>query len=115
VIVLSRTTEPANIGATCRAMKTMGLTRLRLVDPLNPKGRTAQSLAHGAQDVLEDALVVARWKRRWPTARWSAGPPPAAASSASRRSCRRTTWRGASSSTPARATSRSSSAPSAPA
>jgi tRNA (cytidine32/uridine32-2'-O)-methyltransferase len=58
VIVLSRTTEPANIGATARAMKTMGLARLRLVDPLNPKGRTARSLAHGAQDVLDDAEVV---------------------------------------------------------
>jgi TrmH family RNA methyltransferase len=58
VIVLSRTSEPSNIGATCRAMKTMGLTQLRLVDPLNPKGRTARALAHGAQDVLDDALVV---------------------------------------------------------
>jgi len=58
IVVLSRTTEPANIGATCRAMKTMGLTKLRLIDPLNPKGRTAQSLAHGAQDVLEEAMVV---------------------------------------------------------
>lgn len=59
VVVLSRTTEPANIGATARAMKTMGLTRLRLVDPLNPKGRTARSLAHGAQDVLDAAAVIA--------------------------------------------------------
>jgi len=58
IVILSRTTEPANIGATCRAMKTMGLTKLRLIDPLNPKGRTAQSLAHGAQDVLEEAMVV---------------------------------------------------------
>jgi len=58
VIVLSRTTEPANIGAVCRAMKTMGLRTLRLVDPLNPKGRTARSVAHGAQDVLEAAEVT---------------------------------------------------------
>jgi len=57
VVVLSRTTEPSNIGATCRAMKTMGLSQLRLVDPLNPKGRTAQALAHGALDVLENAQV----------------------------------------------------------
>lgn len=58
VIVLSRTTEPSNVGATCRAMKTMGLSQLRLVDPLNPKGRTARALAHGALDVLESATVV---------------------------------------------------------
>jgi TrmH family RNA methyltransferase len=59
VVVLSRTTEPMNIGATCRAMKTMGLKHLRLIDPLNPKGRSARALAHGAEDILENAQVVA--------------------------------------------------------
>jgi TrmH family RNA methyltransferase len=57
VIVLSHTTEPANIGATCRAMKTMGLRRLRLVNPAHPKGRSARSLAHGAEDLLEAAEI----------------------------------------------------------
>ncbi len=58
VVVLSRTTEPMNIGAACRAMKTMGLKHLRLIDPLNPKGRSARALAHGAEDILEAAEVV---------------------------------------------------------
>ena len=58
VVVLSRTTEPMNIGAACRAMKTMGLKHLRLIDPLNPKGRSARALAHGAEDILDGALVV---------------------------------------------------------
>ncbi len=58
VVVLSRTTEPMNIGATCRAMKTMGLKHLRLIDPLNPKGRSARALAHGAEDILDNAEVV---------------------------------------------------------
>ncbi len=58
VIILSRTTEPMNIGATCRAMKTMGLKHLRLISPLNPKGRTARALAHGSEDILDNALVV---------------------------------------------------------
>ncbi len=58
VVVLSHTTEPMNIGATCRAMKTMGLKHLRLISPLNPKGRTARALAHGAEDILDQALVV---------------------------------------------------------
>ena len=58
VVVLSHTTEPMNIGAACRAMKTMGLQHLRLISPLNPKGRTARALAHGAEDVLDQALVV---------------------------------------------------------
>lgn len=57
VVVLSHTSEPSNVGATCRAMKTMGLSTLRLVAPLNPKGRTAQALAHGALDVLDAAEV----------------------------------------------------------
>jgi len=58
IVVLSRTTEPMNIGAACRAMKTMGLKHLRLIDPLNPRGRSARALAHGAEDILENAVVV---------------------------------------------------------
>lgn len=58
VVILSRTTEPMNIGAACRAMKTMGLRSLRLIAPLNPKGRSARALAHGAEDVLDGALIV---------------------------------------------------------
>jgi TrmH family RNA methyltransferase len=58
VVVLSRPTEPMNIGAACRAMKTMGLRHLRLISPLNPKGRSARALAHGAEDILDEALVV---------------------------------------------------------
>jgi tRNA (cytidine32/uridine32-2'-O)-methyltransferase len=58
IVVLSRTTEPMNIGASCRAMKTMGLKHLRLISPLNPKGRSARALAHGAEDILENAAVV---------------------------------------------------------
>ena len=57
VVVLSRTTEPMNIGATCRAMKTMGLKHLRLISPLNPKGRSARALAHGAEDILDNAEI----------------------------------------------------------
>jgi TrmH family RNA methyltransferase len=58
VVVLSNTTEPRNIGATCRAMKTMGLSALRLVAPNNAKGGVARSVAHGAEDILDDAVVV---------------------------------------------------------
>lgn len=58
IVVLSRPTEPMNIGAACRAMKTMGLRHLRLISPLNPKGRSARALAHGAEDILDQALVV---------------------------------------------------------
>jgi tRNA (cytidine32/uridine32-2'-O)-methyltransferase len=57
-IVLSHTSEPENIGATARAMKTMGLTNLTLINPLNPHGSRAKALAHGATDVLENARIV---------------------------------------------------------
>lgn len=57
VVVLSHTTEPRNIGSTCRAMKTMGLSALRLVAPINAKGGVARSVAHGAEDVLDAAEV----------------------------------------------------------
>jgi len=57
-IVLSHTTEPMNIGAAARAMKTMGLSRLVLIRPRDPFGERARALAHGAVDVLEAARVV---------------------------------------------------------
>ncbi|MDR2078294.1 MAG: RNA methyltransferase, partial [Treponema sp.] len=38
VIILCRPSEPGNVGAVCRAMKNMGLTRLRLVAPMFCKG-----------------------------------------------------------------------------
>lgn len=57
-IVLSHTTEPRNVGATARAIKTMGLSRLVLISPHDPYGERARALAHGAEDVLDGAQVV---------------------------------------------------------
>lgn len=56
-IVLSHTSHPGNIGATARAMKTMGLSRLVLVNPLHFPDPQAEAMAAGATDVLEHALV----------------------------------------------------------
>lgn len=56
-IVLSRTTEPMNIGAAARAMKAMGLSDLRLIHPRDPFGERARALAHGAEDLLERARI----------------------------------------------------------
>lgn len=58
-VVLMRTTHPGNIGATARAMKTMGLSRLVLVQPASFPDPVADARASGAQDVLEKAQVVA--------------------------------------------------------
>lgn len=56
-IILVATTHPGNIGSTARAMKTMGLKRLYLVNPnLNPY-RKAHELAAGAFDILQTAVI----------------------------------------------------------
>ncbi|EFX91580.1 RNA methyltransferase, TrmH family, group 1 [Actinobacillus ureae ATCC 25976] len=56
-IILIETSLPANIGSAARAMKTMGLSNLRLVSPLNPIDEQAQALAAGAKDVLDNAQI----------------------------------------------------------
>lgn len=56
-VVLSNTTEPRNIGAAARALKTMGIADLRLVNPEHPRGVHARAVAHGALDVLEAASI----------------------------------------------------------
>ena len=57
-IVLINTHHPGNIGATARAMKNMGLTRLYLVNPLDFPSFEASQRASSASDVLTDAVVV---------------------------------------------------------
>jgi TrmH family RNA methyltransferase len=58
-IVLVEPQTAGNIGATARAMKTMGLSRLVLVAPeADPAAPEARARAHGAEDVLAAAAVV---------------------------------------------------------
>ena len=57
-IVLTRPSHPGNIGATARAMKTMGLSDLRLVAPRYFPHPDAVIRAVGADDVLAAARVV---------------------------------------------------------
>ncbi len=56
-IVLVDTQLARNIGSAARAMKTMGLHTLRLVNPREFPSDDATALAAGAQDVLENATV----------------------------------------------------------
>ena len=51
-IVLIETSHPGNIGAAARAMKTMGLSRLDLVNPREFPSAAATARASGADDVL---------------------------------------------------------------
>ncbi|MEE9351881.1 MAG: RNA methyltransferase [Thiotrichaceae bacterium] len=57
-IVLVRTFHPGNIGSAARAMKTMGLTDLCLVSPVDFPSDQTLRLARGASDVVEKAAVV---------------------------------------------------------
>jgi tRNA (cytidine32/uridine32-2'-O)-methyltransferase len=56
--VLVATSHPGNIGATARAMKTMGLHELVLVAPRVFPSEEASALAAGADDLLARARVV---------------------------------------------------------
>jgi len=56
-VVLCQTSHPGNIGAAARAMKTMGIKQLYLVDPKKFPDREADALACGAVDLLENATV----------------------------------------------------------
>ena len=55
--VLVEPTHPGNIGAVARAMKTMGLTRLHLVNPRCSLDAEAIARASGADDLLAAAPV----------------------------------------------------------
>ena len=57
-IVMVNTTLPANIGAALRAMKTMGITRLVLVDPKTYPHPDINALSAGASDLIEKIEIV---------------------------------------------------------
>ncbi len=56
-VVLTRTSHPGNIGAAARAMKTMGLSQLYLVEPAVFPNSQADAMASGATDLLAQARV----------------------------------------------------------
>ena len=58
-IVLTRTSHPGNIGAAARAMKTMGLSQLYLVNPCADPDGVGRARSSNARDVLEGAVVCA--------------------------------------------------------
>jgi len=57
-IVLVEPQVPGNVGAVARAMKNMGLTRLVLVNPWFFNHPQARYMAHGSEDILDNAVVV---------------------------------------------------------
>ena len=57
-IVMVNTTLPANIGSAARAMHTMGLSRLTVVDPKLPIDETSVSHAAGGSELLMSATIT---------------------------------------------------------
>lgn len=55
--ILYKPAVPGNIGASARAMKTMGFKKLRLIDPADHMADESLMMAHGSRDILEGAEV----------------------------------------------------------
>jgi tRNA/rRNA methyltransferase/tRNA (cytidine32/uridine32-2'-O)-methyltransferase len=53
VVVLYEPQDPVNIAATIRAMKNMGVERLRLVRPVTYDAIRLEGIAHGTADLIE--------------------------------------------------------------
>ncbi|TXD98601.1 RNA methyltransferase [Psychrobacter frigidicola] len=57
-VVMVNTTLPANIGSAARAMHTMGLSRLTVVNPKHPIDETSIAHAAGGSELLSAALIA---------------------------------------------------------
>lgn len=57
-IILVEPQTPGNIGATARAMKNFGLSRLKLVNPCEHTSKEARMMAVKSEDILERAEIV---------------------------------------------------------
>lgn len=55
--LLIKPENPANVGATARAMKTMGHSDLRLIAPCDYLNERGRALAHASEDLLEAAKI----------------------------------------------------------
>ncbi|MCO6524208.1 MAG: tRNA (cytosine(32)/uridine(32)-2'-O)-methyltransferase TrmJ [Candidatus Schmidhempelia sp.] len=57
-IVLVETSHTGNMGSAARAMKTMGMSHLYLVNPIVKPDSQAISLAAGASDIIKNATIT---------------------------------------------------------
>ena len=73
-LVLVRPQYAGNIGAVCRAMKNMGLTRLNLVSPeQDHQSAEARMMATSAKDILQKAKIFSSLEDALQDFRWIAG------------------------------------------
>ncbi|HDR67850.1 MAG TPA: tRNA/rRNA methyltransferase [Bacteroidaceae bacterium] len=57
IFILYKPAVPGNIGASARAIKTMGFSLLRLIQPCDHLNDEARKMAHGSHDILEEAQI----------------------------------------------------------
>jgi tRNA (cytidine32/uridine32-2'-O)-methyltransferase len=72
-VILVEPSHPGNIGGAARAMKTMGLSRLAVVNPGRFPDPQAQWRAAGAQDLLETVEVFGSVTEATADCRWVVG------------------------------------------
>ncbi len=60
--ILVEPAVPGNIGSAARAIKTMGFSKMRLVNPGDHLADEARWLAHGSNDILEKAVVFSTFE-----------------------------------------------------
>ncbi|NJK86505.1 MAG: tRNA/rRNA methyltransferase [Bacteroidales bacterium] len=63
VFILVEPAVPGNIGASARAMKTMGYNDLRLINPADHLNEDARKLAHGSHEVLFNAKIFSNLEK----------------------------------------------------
>ena len=57
IFILTEPAVPENIGAAARAIKTMGFNELRLINTQKHLEKEAKWLAHGSNEIIENAIV----------------------------------------------------------
>lgn len=73
VFILVAPAVPENVGASCRALKTMGFSQLRLVATQAHRHKQARILAHGSTDILARASTYATLKEALVDVDWVIG------------------------------------------
>lgn len=58
IFILYKPAVPGNVGAAARALKTMGFSQLRLIEPCDHLGEEARMLAHASHEILEQAEIL---------------------------------------------------------
>jgi len=62
IFILYRPAVPGNVGAAARAMKTMGFSEMRLIEPCNHMADEALMMAHGSREILEEARICSSFE-----------------------------------------------------